>query len=109
MPVLLLLVLATQDTQCVPVIGSSVSCGRRKSDAENWSFNRFHLPHSTHHRLTYEMGQRTGFNDRLEDRSKRFTYFVPRDKAWVNSESIYPNALRKLNSPEFDFEVGLGS
>lgn len=56
-------------------------------------------------RLSFEMGARTGLNDRLEDRSKRFTYFVPRDKAWLNSESIYPAALRRINSMDYEFEV----
>lgn len=51
------------------------------------------------------MGARTKFNERLEDRSKRFTYFVPRDKAWINSQTIYPNALQKLNDLQYDFEV----
>lgn len=51
------------------------------------------------------MGARTGLNDRLEDRSKRFTYFVPRDKAWLNSENIYPTALRRLTSVDYEFEV----
>lgn len=75
------------------------------SFAETWlqiGFNTFHF-HK--HRMTYEMGERTGINQRLEDRSKRFTYFVPRDKAWENSQSFYPRALRKLNSAEYDFEV----
>lgn len=51
------------------------------------------------------MGERTGFNQQLEIRSKRFTYFVPRNKAWTNSEQIYPNALRKLISDDYNFEV----
>lgn len=63
--------------------------------------------HPQQHRLTYEMGARTGFNDILQDRTKRFTYFVPRDKAWVNSETIYPNALGKLSSMDYDLEVGV--
>lgn len=57
------------------------------------------------HRTTYEMGSRTGFNDRLADRTKRFTYFVPRNKAWQNSEDFYPQALQKLVSGDYLEEV----
>lgn len=55
--------------------------------------------------MTFDMGARTQFNSLLDDRQTRFTYFVPRDKAWLNSENLYPHALPKLKSAEYDVEV----
>lgn len=78
--------------------GASSSVIPGKNNIVNWfTFLSFSM--------TYEMGERAGLNGILEERTKRFTYFVPRDKAWQNSETVYPNALRKLNNIDYNFEV----
>lgn len=51
------------------------------------------------------MGQRSGFNAQLNDTTRRFTYFVPRDWAWQQTEVTYPSAHKKLFMPEFGYHV----
>ncbi|XP_055716289.1 fasciclin-1-like [Phlebotomus papatasi] len=50
---------------------------------------------------TFRIGSQKNFNQQLAEKTKRFTYFVPRDRAWKNSEAVYPQALRKLFLSEF--------
>lgn len=51
------------------------------------------------------MGQRTGFNRQLNDTTKRFTYFVPRDWAWQQTETEFPSLHKKLFMPEYEYHV----
>lgn len=54
---------------------------------------------------TYIMGQRTGFNRQLNDTTRRFTYFVPRDWAWQQTETEFPSLYKKLFMPEYEYHV----
>ncbi|KAK9512077.1 hypothetical protein O3M35_000586 [Rhynocoris fuscipes] len=54
---------------------------------------------------TYVMGKAHGFNDQLDDSSKRFTYFVPRDYAWKRLETKYPTAHKKLFMHDFAYHA----
>lgn len=51
------------------------------------------------------MGQNAGFNLQLNDTRRRFTYFVPRDWAWQQTEIEFPSTHKKLFMPEFDYHV----
>ncbi|KAG7211300.1 hypothetical protein KM043_010598 [Ampulex compressa] len=52
---------------------------------------------------TYFLGQRRGFNDQLNDTTKRFTYFAPRDYAWNVAAINYPSTCKKLFMPDFSY------
>jgi len=54
---------------------------------------------------TYFLGQRRGFNDQLNDTTKRFTYFVPRDYAWEVAAITYPSTTKKLFMPDYSYHV----
>jgi hypothetical protein len=54
---------------------------------------------------TYMLGQRRGFNDQLNDTTKRFTYFAPYDYAWRDAANNYPSTTKKLFMPEFSYHV----
>ncbi|XP_025156872.1 fasciclin-1 isoform X3 [Harpegnathos saltator] len=54
---------------------------------------------------TYVLGQRRGFNDQLNDTTKRFTYFVPRDYAWTSAAEAYPSTCKKLFMPEYSYHT----
>ncbi|XP_078040746.1 fasciclin 1 Fas1 domain-containing isoform X2 [Augochlora pura] len=54
---------------------------------------------------TYILGQRHAFNDQLNDTTKRFTYFAPRDYAWNVAEITYPSTMKKLFMPEFSYHT----
>ncbi|XP_076173480.1 fasciclin 1 Fas1 domain-containing isoform X1 [Ptiloglossa arizonensis] len=54
---------------------------------------------------TYFLGQRRGFNDQLNDMTKRFTYFAPRDNAWSVAAISYPSTSKKLFMPEFSYHT----
>lgn len=54
---------------------------------------------------TYHLGQQGNFNDELGDKSKRFTYFVPRDYAWQKAEMNYPSAHKKLFMKDYTYHV----
>ncbi|XP_037921573.1 fasciclin-1 isoform X4 [Hermetia illucens] len=45
---------------------------------------------------TYLLGEAAGFNEQLNDTTKRFTYFVARDKAWKKTETEFPSTHKKL-------------
>lgn len=51
------------------------------------------------------MGENADFNLQLNDTRKRFTYFVPRDWAWQQTEIEYPSAHKKLFMPTFSYQV----
>ncbi|XP_014486639.1 PREDICTED: fasciclin-1 isoform X2 [Dinoponera quadriceps] len=54
---------------------------------------------------TYVLGQRRGFNDQLNDTTKRFTYFVPYDYAWTVASERYPSTCKKLFMPEYSYHT----
>lgn len=54
---------------------------------------------------TYVMGQNADFNLQLNDTRRRFTYFVPRDWAWQQTEIEFPSTHKKLFMPEFFYHV----
>ncbi|XP_017796354.1 PREDICTED: fasciclin-1-like, partial [Habropoda laboriosa] len=54
---------------------------------------------------TYFLGQRQGFNDQLNDTTKRFTYFAPRDHAWNTAALLNPSASKKIFMPEFSYHT----
>ncbi|XP_043488179.1 fasciclin-1 isoform X2 [Polistes fuscatus] len=54
---------------------------------------------------TYFLGQRRGFNDQLNDTTKRFTYFAPRDYAWSGANISYPSAIKKLFMPDYSYHT----
>ncbi|XP_044734143.1 fasciclin-1 isoform X4 [Chrysoperla carnea] len=54
---------------------------------------------------TFVLGKANRFNDQLADRTKRFTYFVPRDKAWREIEIMYPSTHKKLFMKEFAYHA----
>lgn len=53
------------------------------------------------------LGTRNKFNEQLNSTTSRFTYFVPRDKAWKNLEIEYPSMYKKLFMPDFSYHVRL--
>ncbi|XP_020288792.1 fasciclin-1 [Pseudomyrmex gracilis] len=54
---------------------------------------------------TYVLGQRRGFNDQLNETTKRFTYFAPRDMAWRTASTMYPSTTKKLFMSEFSYHT----
>lgn len=54
---------------------------------------------------TYILGNRRGFNNQLNDTTRKFTYFVPRDRAWYDARIQYPSAIKKLFMPEYGYHV----
>ncbi|XP_076237842.1 fasciclin 1 Fas1 domain-containing isoform X2 [Calliopsis andreniformis] len=54
---------------------------------------------------TYFLGQRREFNEQLNDTTKRFTYFAPRDYAWNVAAVSYPSTSKKLFMPEFSYHT----
>jgi hypothetical protein len=53
------------------------------------------------------LGTRNKFNEQLNDTKVRFTYFVPRDKAWKNLETEFPSTYKKLFMNEFSYHVSI--
>lgn len=51
------------------------------------------------------MGKNADFNTQLNDTRRRFTYFVPRDWAWQQTEIEFPSTHKKLFMPEFFYHV----
>lgn len=45
------------------------------------------------------------FNGKLDDRNKRFTFFVPRDKAWQTLQRMLPSVHKKLFMPDFSYHA----
>ncbi|XP_063216884.1 fasciclin-1 isoform X2 [Bacillus rossius redtenbacheri] len=54
---------------------------------------------------TNYLGARGGFNDQLDDKTKRFTYFVPRDLAWTRAELHFPSTYKKLFMKEYSYHA----
>lgn len=58
-----------------------------------------------HNSSTYKMGENADFNIQLNDTKRRFTYFVPRDWAWQQTEHEFPSTHKKLFMPDFYYHV----
>lgn len=43
------------------------------------------------------------FNEKLDDRNKKFTFFVPRDKAWHALSRMLPSLHKKLFMADFKY------
>lgn len=54
---------------------------------------------------TYFLGQQQAFNSQLNDSTKKYTYFVPRDKAWRKAEVSQPSTVKKLFMKEFSYHA----
>ncbi|XP_026477303.1 fasciclin-1 [Ctenocephalides felis] len=54
---------------------------------------------------TYFLGKLSKFNPQLNDTKRRFTYFVPRDKAWQKAELEYPSQHKKLFMKDFAYHT----
>ncbi|XP_034488533.1 fasciclin-1 isoform X2 [Drosophila innubila] len=52
---------------------------------------------------TYRMGEFSHFNDQLNNTQRRYTFFVPRDKGWQQTELDYPSAHKKLFMRDFHY------
>ncbi|XP_034949824.1 fasciclin-1 isoform X2 [Chelonus insularis] len=52
---------------------------------------------------TYYLGKLPGFNQQLNDTTKRFTYFVPRNSAWEKVKTQIPSAYKKIFMPEYSY------
>lgn len=55
--------------------------------------------------LTYDLGNLQNFNYQLNDTKKRFTYFVPSNKAWKDAEVDLPSAIKKVFMREYAFHA----
>lgn len=58
---------------------------------------------------TLWLGTRNRFNDQLNGTTARYTYFVPRDKAWKSLENEFPSVYKKLFMPDFSYHVSVPS
>ncbi|XP_020715778.1 fasciclin-1 isoform X4 [Ceratitis capitata] len=52
---------------------------------------------------TFKLGQFSDFNNQLNNTKRRFTYFVPRDKAWQKTKLDYPSTHKKLFMEDFSY------
>lgn len=55
--------------------------------------------------ITYKMGKREMFNQQLNDMEHRYTYFVPRDHAWLKFQVRHPSAYKALFKEDFGYFV----
>ncbi|XP_049820790.1 fasciclin-1 isoform X2 [Aethina tumida] len=55
--------------------------------------------------LTYYLGNLQSFNRQLNDTNRKFTYFVPRDKAWLDARILIPSTIKKLFMHEFAYHA----
>lgn len=51
------------------------------------------------------LGTRNRFNEQLNSTTARYTYFVPRDKAWRSLENEFPSVYKKLFMDAFSYHV----
>ncbi|KAK5649981.1 hypothetical protein RI129_001010 [Pyrocoelia pectoralis] len=54
---------------------------------------------------TFYLGTFGDFNVQLNNSKKKFTYFVPRDKAWADARLIQPSTVKKLFMRELGYYV----
>ena len=55
--------------------------------------------------ITYNLGKRQMFNQQLNDMEHRYTYFVPRDHAWLKFQIKHPSAFKSLFREDFGYFV----
>ncbi|KAJ0178802.1 hypothetical protein K1T71_005577 [Dendrolimus kikuchii] len=53
--------------------------------------------------ITYNLGKRQMFNQQLNDMENRYTYFVPRDHAWLKFQLRHPSAYGSLFKEDFGY------
>lgn len=53
--------------------------------------------------ITYNLGKREMFNTQLNDLEHRYTYFVPRDHAWLKFQVRHPSAFKALFKLDFGY------
>ncbi|XP_047984150.1 fasciclin-1 isoform X4 [Leguminivora glycinivorella] len=53
--------------------------------------------------ITYNLGKREMFNTQLNDMEHRYTYFVPRDHAWLKFQVRHPSAFKALFKMDFGY------
>ncbi|KAG5879902.1 hypothetical protein JTB14_024050 [Gonioctena quinquepunctata] len=56
-------------------------------------------------KATYTLGNLQGFNNQLNSTSKKFTYFVPRDKAWFDAKVALPTAIKTIFMKEYAYHA----
>lgn len=56
---------------------------------------------------TYHLGQNCGFNRQFNDTTtnQKYTFFVPRDRAWQQARVTMPSAIKKLFMLDFCYYV----
>ncbi|XP_059609328.1 fasciclin-1-like isoform X2 [Phlebotomus argentipes] len=54
---------------------------------------------------TYHLGMLPRFNDQLDNPKRKYTFFVPRDKAWRNLDRTWPSTYKKLFMPAFSYHA----
>ncbi|XP_077294817.1 fasciclin 1 Fas1 domain-containing isoform X2 [Arctopsyche grandis] len=54
---------------------------------------------------TYVLGKKGLFNTQLNNTNHRFTYFVPRNKAWQKFQIEYPSAHKKMFMDDFSYHT----
>ncbi|CAH2071330.1 unnamed protein product, partial [Iphiclides podalirius] len=53
--------------------------------------------------ITYNLGKRQMFNHQLSDMEHRYTYFVPRDHAWLKFQIRHPSAYKALFREDYGY------
>lgn len=53
------------------------------------------------------IGNRVGFNNQLNETNKKFTYFVPRNKAWFDASIEMPSDIKKIFMEDFSYHVSI--
>ncbi|XP_072940120.1 fasciclin-1 isoform X2 [Epargyreus clarus] len=53
--------------------------------------------------ITYNLGKRQMFNHQLNEMEHRYTYFVPRDHAWLKFQTRHPSAFKALFKHDFGY------
>ncbi|XP_048524013.1 fasciclin-1 [Dendroctonus ponderosae] len=56
-------------------------------------------------RKSYELGQAQQFNAQLNATNKKFTYFIPSNKAWQTARVMMPSAIKKLFMEDFSYHA----
>ncbi|XP_055716286.1 fasciclin-1-like isoform X2 [Phlebotomus papatasi] len=54
---------------------------------------------------TYHLGIPGHFNDQLDNVKRRYTFFVPRDKAWGALDRTWPSTYKKLFMPHYSYHA----
>lgn len=71
----------------------------------NWELVNTLNAHICTYSATYKMGLSSEFNAQLNDTTRRYTYFVPRDWAWQQTAIEYPSTYKILFMPDFQYNV----